>query len=139
MSGKMPPMPLDHRPITHWAYRLIVTADEEGDDFYLGVHEVYYDDDGPHSWTAEPVKFGGSSVGEVVESMSKALADIRDEAPLVIDGDQLMRWPLDDGWDSPAIVRNGPGSGPADDGDEQHDVDESDNEAQDEGREPPQG
>ena len=121
-------MPLDHRPITHWAYRLIVTADEEGDDFYLTVHEVYFDDEGPHSWTVEPVKFGGSTEGEVVEALAQALRQIR-EPVLAVEGDHLVEWVFDDGGDSPAITRNGPGSGPADDGDEQHDVGDGDDHA----------
>jgi len=58
-----------------WNYRII----DHGD--WLGLHEVYYRDGKPHSYTAEPASFAcGPEEGRdgIARSLEKALRDARE-------------------------------------------------------------
>ena len=56
-----------------WNYRLIQHEEE-----FIGLHEVYYREDGTiSSWTDEPVSFGGTNQTEVIRQLYLALADVR--------------------------------------------------------------
>lgn len=57
-----------------WNYRVVRTRDPDG-DVYLGIHEVYYDDnDKPESATAHPSRvFADGTLGGLLWVLSKML------------------------------------------------------------------
>lgn len=52
-----------------WNYRLM--AIEHDDEIYIQVHEVYYEDDKPVSYTEGPITMGGENIGEIKWSIDK--------------------------------------------------------------------
>lgn len=68
----------------HWNYR--VTRERLDDGSYLfALREVYYEDDRPVAWSAEPDSFVGESAEEVTDSLSKALVSALGRDVLDID------------------------------------------------------
>lgn len=53
-----------------WNYR--VMAQMDGEDVYLSIHEVYYDENNiPNSYTANPITIGGGSIDSLAWSIDK--------------------------------------------------------------------
>ena len=53
-----------------WNYRIL--AHETEDDFYLQIHEVYYDENGiPDGYTEKPVNVGGDDIKEILRVIDK--------------------------------------------------------------------
>ena len=81
-----------YKIMSHWNHRVIRTPYNIGekDPYYTyGIHEVYYDEDGPFSWTVEPIKFTGDSVEDIKWSLEKML-ECLSKPVLQADGDKLV-------------------------------------------------
>jgi hypothetical protein len=73
------------RPITHWNYRII--EHEEDEERVFTMHEVYYDDEGPHSWTAKPVTPTAGSRDEMILVLQGMLQDAKTKPVLRIENE----------------------------------------------------
>lgn len=52
-----------------WNYRVLATEGEE--DVYLQIHEVYYKDDKPISYTKNPISIGGEEIQNIKWVLNK--------------------------------------------------------------------
>ena len=52
-----------------WNYRIVATVD--GDETMYGIHEVYYDDGKPVSYTTNPVPCVGDDLQELYRSFEQ--------------------------------------------------------------------
>jgi len=55
-----------------WNHRIL--AHNEGDEIYLEIHEVYYDENGlPNGYTSNPTTIGGEDVKSINWTLNKVL------------------------------------------------------------------
>lgn len=70
-----------------WNYRLIIHDDGELENQWIGLHEVYYDDQGYVTfWTLGPVEFVTTldeGQDSIVESLRMALRDASEKEMLI--------------------------------------------------------
>jgi hypothetical protein len=70
-----------------WNYRIIRTDDDGGTD--LALHEVYYNDGKPASWTCEPTTVAGSNLSGLTLNLAWMLKALT-MPPLVIRDGKLV-------------------------------------------------
>lgn len=70
---------------TTWNYRVLTHPDES-----VAIHEVYYDDGVPTSWSAEPAIIGFWEDVEGLRSELTMFGTATDLPPLRVDGDRLL-------------------------------------------------
>ena len=58
-----------------WNYGVVRTVDDGVEMF--SVHEIFHDEDGGKSWTAEPVTFVADTLAELEEVVRTALNDVK--------------------------------------------------------------
>ena len=67
----------------HWNYRIFKQPGAEGGEDFYTMREVYYTDDTPESYTAEPAYPSGTTIHELRASVERMLADIKKKAPVL--------------------------------------------------------
>lgn len=77
------------RGATHWNYRILVSTDSYGNDYYA-LYEVFYTDNTADAWTADPIDFGADSPEDVLRMLKQAVSDCERQPVLRISGDELV-------------------------------------------------
>jgi len=75
--------------VSTWNYRILRYP--EGD---YGLHEVYYTDDVPDSWTVGPKSFHGDEPEDIIKALELALADAKKRPVLQISEDEENLLPI---------------------------------------------
>jgi hypothetical protein len=70
-----------------WNYRLL--AKKNGDNVYFQIHEVYYTDKKPTSYTSNPITIGGENLEEVAWSLKKIKKALK--KPILWEGEKFPK------------------------------------------------
>jgi len=70
----------------HWNYRIIQTAQPDGEPWFA-IHETYYNESGePATWTCEPVALSGESVRDLIKDVAWILKGLTEPVLVLKDG-----------------------------------------------------
>jgi hypothetical protein len=78
-------MSWNHRVIYHPAKTIKLNGEDYSVNGYMGLHEIYYDENNSHSYSLEPIIVSEVD-GERTEDMIKAIEELKITAGHMIDG-----------------------------------------------------